>query len=114
MSSGGPQGDGTYDQDWLIGALTRLQARYPAFIRRLTRSELTIDVGFYVEDLAIECAQNLLDAGITAVHRLDNPRTISLQIPSLLAQSQIQQVPMLLERFFYQRASQGPARRRQP
>ncbi len=112
--SSGAQGDGNYDQVWLIGALTRLQARYPAFIRRLTRNELTIDIGFYVEDLAIECAQSLLDEGITAVHRLDNPRTISLQIPSLLAQNQIQQAHLLLERFFYQRASQGPAAHRIP
>jgi len=99
MSRSLPSGD-IYNHEWLIGALTQLQARYPAFIRRLSLGELSIDIGFYVEDMAMECAQALLDKGITVVHRLDRPRTIILQIPSLTVQKQAQQAHQTLEGFF--------------
>lgn len=101
MSQGLPAEE-IYNHEWLIGALTQLQARYPAFIRRLSLGELSIDIGFYVEDMAMECAQALLDKGITVVHRLDRPRTISLQIPSLTVQKQAQQAHQTLEGFFKQ------------
>ena len=96
-----------YNHEWLIGALTQLQARYPAFIRRLSLGELSIDIGFYVEDMAMECAQALLDKGITVVHRLDRPRTISLQIPSIMVQKQAQQAHQTLEGFFKQFSKPG-------
>ena len=99
MSRSLPTGE-IYNHEWLIGALTQLQARYPAFIRRLSLGELSIDIGFYVEDMAMECAQALLDKGITVVHRLDRPRTISLQVPSLTVQKQAQQAHQTLEGFF--------------
>lgn len=106
MSRSLPSGD-NYNHEWLIGALTQLQARYPAFIRRLSLGELSIDIGFYVEDMAMECAQALLDKGITVVHRLDRPRTISLQIPSLTVQKQAQQAQQTLEGFFKQFSKPG-------
>ncbi len=96
-----------YSHEWLIGALTQLQARYPAFIRRLSLGELSIDIGFYIEDMAMECAQALLDQGITVVHRLDRPRTISLQIPSLTVQKQALQAQQTLDLFFKRHSNPG-------
>ena len=90
----------TYDQDWFIGALTRLQSRYPSLIRRLSLGDLSVDIGFYIEDVAMDCAQSLLDNGITVVHRLDQARTISIQIPSLLVQDKVLQAHDTLEAFF--------------
>ena len=96
-----------YNHEWLIGALTQLQARYPAFIRRLSLGELSIDIGFYIEDMAMDCAQALLDQGITVVHRLDRPRTISLQIPSLTVQKQALQAQQTLDLFFKRHSNPG-------
>ncbi|NLE77189.1 MAG: hypothetical protein GX605_10630 [Chloroflexi bacterium] len=85
--------------DQLVGVMTRLSVRYPTLIRQVCRSPLTVELTFYVEDLALECAQAFLDAGITAVHRLDQARVVSLQIPSLLAQGHCEQAVAVLEVF---------------
>jgi hypothetical protein len=97
-----------YDADWLIGALTRLQVRYPQIVRALALGDLSVDIAFFVEDMAMQCAQSLLDQGITVVHRLDRPRTISLQIPSLVVQEQVLVAHDALESFFQKWSQPGP------
>ncbi|MGQ9584872.1 MAG: hypothetical protein ACUVXG_05675 [Anaerolineae bacterium] len=98
------------ESDRFVGSLTRLLVRYPAVIRHLRSDELTAELIFYVEELAMECAQLLLDAGITAVHRLDRPRVVSLQIPSLLAQHQTDKAVDILDAFLRAHATGTAAR----
>ena len=103
-----------YNQPWLIGALTQFHARYPQIIRRLSPGDLSIEIDFYVEEMAIYCAQALLDVGITAIHRLDHPRTVSLQLPSLLAQDQVLLAQQTLKAFFEARISGSKKHGRAP
>lgn len=89
MSSGSIQETQSDDQlNRFIEEVTRLQTRFPTLVRSFNVSELYVDVVFYIEDLAIQGSQALLDAGVTAVHRLDHPKVISFQIPSLKVQQQ--------------------------
>lgn len=87
------------ESERLFGALTSLLVQYPTLISHLTRTDLTLDITFYVEDLAMECAQSLLDVGITAVHRLVRPRVVSIQLPSLLIQHKAGEAIQTLDAF---------------
>lgn len=85
--------------EWLWEALAHLQTRYPSLIRHVEGGDLTVDVIFYIEDMAMECVQALLDAGITAIHRLDRPRVISLQIPSLEVQDKAEEAVKVIDAY---------------
>jgi hypothetical protein len=85
------------EAEQLFGSFSRLLARYPSVIRSLHHTDLTIDLELYNEEAALECARALLDAGISALHRLDQPRLVSLQMPSLIAQQQGQVAGEALE-----------------
>ncbi len=85
--------------EWLLGALTQLLVRYPTLVRDIEHTDLTVDIVFYIEDPAIDCSHLLLDAGITAIHRLDRPRVVSLQLPSILTQDQVQHVVQTIGMF---------------
>jgi hypothetical protein len=85
----------------LTDGLLRLQGQYSSFIHRLSSTHLVMDIHFYHEEIAMECAQAFLDAGITAVHRLDRPRVVSLQLPSLVAQAQTAKAIETLEAFLH-------------
>lgn len=87
------------EQANLTDGLLRIQGQYSSLIRRFSSTQLVMDIHFYHEEIAMECAQAFLDAGITAVHRLDRPRVVSLQLPSLAAQSQTSQALETLEAF---------------
>jgi hypothetical protein len=97
------------DEDYLLGRLKQLQTRRPHVIRGITRSQLVLDVEFYREDTAIDATHQLLDHGITAVHRMNAPRVLSLQLPSLLDQRQGAAVVELLDAFLESR--EKPARK---
>ncbi|MGC8872828.1 MAG: hypothetical protein ACP5SI_00065 [Chloroflexia bacterium] len=75
--------------DELLGRLKQLQTRYPSLIRDVRAGPLHVDVEFYLVDLAIDATHCLLEQGITAVHRMDFPRLLSLQLPSLALQQQM-------------------------
>jgi len=90
------------ESDRILGRLKQLQSRYSQFIANVARRGLVVDVEFYLEDLSMEATHAVLTAGITAVHRLDAPRVMSLQLPSLLAQNQGQQVVDVLDAFLRQ------------
>lgn len=87
------------EADFLFGRLKQLQMRYPRLIGDVRHGNLVVDVEFYLEDVAIDATHCLLDAGITAVHRMDSPKVMSLQLPSLLDQQQGPLVINLLDRF---------------
>lgn len=87
------------ETDLLFGRLKQLQTRYPRLIGDVRHGNLVVDVEFYLEDVAIDATHCLLDAGITAVHRMDNPKVMSLQLPSLIDQQQERLVIDLLDRF---------------
>ena len=88
--------------DYLLGRLKQLQTRYPALIRDVCPSELVMTVEFYLADMAIDATYCLLEAGITAVHRMDRPHGVSFQIPSLVAQDQIPLAIRTLDAFLQQ------------
>jgi len=88
--------------DHLLGRLKQLQTRYPSFIRDVCASELVITVEFYLADLAIDATYSLLEAGVTAVHRMDRPQGMSFQVPSLLEQDQIPLAIQTLDNFLQQ------------
>ncbi len=85
--------------DHLLGRLKQLQTRYPTLVRDVCTRELVVTVEFYLADVAIDAAYGLLEAGITAVHRLDNPKIVSLQLPSLIDQGQMSLAVSVLDRF---------------
>jgi acetylornithine/succinyldiaminopimelate/putrescine aminotransferase len=97
--------------DHLLGRLKQLQTRYPALIRDVCASELVVTVEFYLADVAIDAAFCLLEAGVTAVHRMDRPHGMSFQVPSLLEQDQIPLAIRTLDAFLqqYTRAGAGHA-----
>ncbi len=76
------------EADYLLGRMKQLQMSFPGFVSDVRRGELVLDIEFYLEDIAIDASHALLDDGITAVHRMDRPRVISLQLPSLIEQGQ--------------------------
>ena len=86
-------------RDLLLGRLKQLQTRYPALLRDVYASELIVTIEFYLVDVAIVATQFLLESGITAVHRLDLPLRVCVQMPSLFAQSQCLLVPRVLDYF---------------
>ena len=90
--------------DRLLGRLKQLQIRYPTLLRDVRAGPLSMDVEFFLADLAIDATHSLLEAGITAVHRMDRPQLMSIQLPSLLAQQQIPLVIQVLDRFLRQHA----------
>lgn len=92
-------------REHLLGRLKQLQTRYPALLRDVYASELIVTVEFYMADLAIGAAQFLLESGITAVHRLDHPLRVCVQMLSLLAQSQVSLVTPVLDTFLRQHIS---------
>lgn len=96
--------DMAVEADHLLGRLKQLQIRYPTLIRDVRAGQLCMDVEFFLADLAIDATHSLLDAGITAVHRMDRPQLMSVQLPSLLAQDQVLLVPQVLDRFLRQYA----------
>ncbi len=70
---------GGLDFDRLIGELSRLQVRYPKLLHHLSRSEDSIYIWYFIEDLAIECVRVLGDMGIQAKHNFGNAKAV--QIP---------------------------------
>jgi hypothetical protein len=96
--------------DHLLGRLKQLQTRYPTLIRDVFASELTVTTEFYLADVAIDATHCLLEAGITAVHRMHAPRVMSFQLPSLLAQNQILLAVQTLDTFLQQYALAGAKR----
>ncbi|MGQ9599419.1 MAG: hypothetical protein ACUVWZ_08370 [Anaerolineae bacterium] len=88
--------------DHLLGRLKQLQIRYPRLLRDVRASPLSMDIEFFLADLAIDATHSLLEAGITAVHRMDRPQLMSIQLPSLLAQGQVPLVIQVLDRFLRQ------------
>jgi hypothetical protein len=93
----------TAEADFLLGRLKQLQTRYPRLIGDVRRGNLVVDVEFYLEDVAIDATHTLLDAGITAIHRMNSPKIMSLQLPSLIDQQQEPLVIDLLNRFLGER-----------
>ncbi len=87
------------ENDRLLGRLKQLQTRYPALIREVSSENLVMTVEFYLADVAIDATYCLLKAGVTAVHRLDCPRNMSLQVPSLVVQHQVSLVVQILDVF---------------
>lgn len=85
--------------DLVLGRLKQLQTRYPRLISDVQVDELVVDVELFLEDLAIDAAYTLLNAGISAVHRMNRPKILSLQLPSLLDQHQEQVAIEHLDRF---------------
>ena len=69
---------GALGNERLIGELTRLQVRYPMLIHHLSRSDHSICIWYFIEDLAIECVRVLQDAGIHAEHHSDEARAVQL------------------------------------
>jgi hypothetical protein len=110
----------TSESDFVLGRLKQLQTRYPRLISDVRLGELVVDVELFLEDLAIDATHALLDAGITAVHRMSAPRILSLQLPSLFEQHQEQLAIEHLDRFLRQwtrgAMSTGPpaSERREP
>jgi acetylornithine/succinyldiaminopimelate/putrescine aminotransferase len=88
--------------DHLLGRLKQLQTRYPTLIRDVCASELVVTVEFYLADMAIDATYCLLEAGVTAVHRMDRPQGTSFQLPSLLEQDQIPLAIQTLDNFLRQ------------
>jgi len=99
---------GAVDADRLFGRLRQLQTRRPQLISDISRTDLVVDVSFFLEDIAIDATQRLLDGGITAVHRMDTPKTMSLQLPSVVEQRQGEEIVQLLDEFLKARG-QSPA-----
>jgi hypothetical protein len=91
--------------DHLLGRLKQLQTRYPALIRDVCSGELVVTVEFYLADVAIDATHYLLEAGVTAVHRMDRPQATSFQLPSLVAQDQIPFAVRTLDAFLQRCAS---------
>jgi hypothetical protein len=89
----------TAEADLIFGHLKQLQIRYPRLISDVRWGKLVVDAEFYLEDVAIDATHCLLDAGITAVHRMNSPKVMSLQLPSLIDQQQELLVIDLLDRF---------------
>jgi 4-aminobutyrate aminotransferase-like enzyme len=89
----------TAEADFLFGRLKQLQMRYPRLIGDVRHGNLVVDVEFYLEDVAMDATHTLLDAGITAIHRMNSPKVMSLQLPSLIDQQQELLVIDLLDRF---------------
>ncbi len=89
--------------DYLLGRLKQLQTRYPALIRDVCPTELVMTVEFYLADMAIDATYCMLEAGITAVHRMDRPHEVSFQMPSLVAQDQIPLAVRTLDAFLQRR-----------
>jgi hypothetical protein len=108
------------ESDFVLGRLKQLQTRYPRLISDVRLGELVVDVELFLEDLAIDATHALLDAGITAVHRMSCPRILSLQLPSLVDQHQEQLAIDHLDRFLrkwtHGATSMGPpeSERREP
>jgi len=69
---------GGYKNERLIGELTRLQVRYPKLIHHLSRSQHSIYIWYFIEDLAIECTRVLCAAGIEAEHHASDARAVQL------------------------------------
>lgn len=88
--------------DHLLGRLKQLQTRYPTLIREVCAGELVVTVEFYLADMAIDATYCLLEAGVTAVHRMDRPQGMSFQVPSLLEQDQIPLAIQTLDNFLHQ------------
>ena len=96
--------------DHLLGRLKQLQTRYPTLIRDVCSTELVVIVEFYLADVAIDATYCLLQAKVTAVHRMDRPQEMSFQIPSLLAQDQIPLAIRTLDGFLQQYTRAGTDR----
>jgi acetylornithine/succinyldiaminopimelate/putrescine aminotransferase len=88
--------------DHLLGRLKQLQTRYPTLILEVCARELVVTVEFYLADMAIDATYCLLEAGVTAVHRMDRPQGMSFQVPSLLEQDQIPLAIQTLDNFLHQ------------
>jgi acetylornithine/succinyldiaminopimelate/putrescine aminotransferase len=88
--------------DHLLGRLKQLQTRYSILIRDVCASELVVTVEFYLADMAIDATYCLLEVGVTAVHRMDRPHSMSFQLPSLLEQDQIPLAIQTLDQFLQQ------------
>ena len=63
--------------DRLIDDLLRLQTRYPSLIWRLRQND-GVEIEFYLEELALDCANILRMEGITADHLSTQPRVVCL------------------------------------
>lgn len=86
-------------KEYLFSALHHLSARYPHLVKRISNIHLVIEIEFFHEETALECAQSLLDHGISAVHRLDRPKCVSLQRPSIDNQNQYHLLVETLEAY---------------
>ena len=91
-----------------LDELLRLEARYPTLVRRLQYTELFVDIEFYLEEMAMECAQAFLDAEITCIHRMDRPNIASIQLPSLIVQNLADKAIRVLDSFLSVRMYNNP------
>jgi len=63
--------------DRLIDDLLRLQTRYPSLIWRLRQND-GVEIEFYLEELALDCANILQSSGVSADHLSSQPRVVHL------------------------------------
>lgn len=63
----------------MVEAAARFQSRYPSLIRKVRSEADALEIVFYIEDLAMECANVLQKAGVASIHRLSAPRSVRLR-----------------------------------
>ncbi len=95
------------ENDLLLGRLKQLQTRYPTLIRDAFGNDLVMTVEFYLADVAIDATYSLLREGITAVHQMNCPQRLMLQLPSLIGQDQIPLAIQTLDAFLRQCTAAG-------
>lgn len=90
----------------LIGELTRLQVRYPKLIHHLSRSDHSIYIWYFIEDLAIECVRILQEAGTHAEYHSDQARAVQLPVSVPIPKEKQSELLEALERYL-KRCSSG-------
>ena len=85
------------DLPWMIDAAVRLQSRYSNLIRKVHSDPDALEIVFYIEDLAMECAQELQAAGVANIHRLSVPRNVALRLDVIRAQRKERHAIQVLE-----------------
>jgi len=86
-----------------LNAVLHLKAKFPVFLRTYRQVNIPVDciqLEFFQEEMAMDCAEKLSGAGIWCMYSMDNARSLSLPLSQDEGEEKISRIVSALENYF--------------
>jgi len=86
-----------------LNAILHLKAEFPAFLRTFRKVDLPVDgieLEFFQEEVAMDCAEKLMGIGISCVYTLDKAKILSFPLYQDQGEENVSRIVSALENIF--------------